>query len=186
MSDTLRMATPADAADIQAIYAPVVRNTPISFEVEPPTVEEMRRRIVETLAQMPWLVVERDGAVVAYAYASPHRSRLAYQWSIDVSAYVAPQVHRCGYGRRLYTALFDLVRRQGYYTAYAGIALPNEASVGLHEAMGFKPVAVYRNVGYKLGRWHDVGWWALPLRDYDETPAPPRPLPSLGADLSFA
>ena len=180
MTETIRLASHADAEDILAIYAPVVRDTPISFELEPPTLAEMRQRIVDTLATLPWLVAERDQGVVAYAYASPHRSRMAYQWSIDVSVYVAPQARRQGTARRLYQALLEIVRAQGYYTAFAGIALPNDASVGLHEAMGFHAIGVYRNVGYKLGKWRDVGWWALALRAYEEAPAPPIPMADLG------
>ena len=174
MTEIIRIASDADARDILAIYAPIVRDTTISFELEPPTIEGMRQRILDTLALLPWLVLEADRRVVAYAYASPHRSRLAYQWSIDVSVYVAPQAHRRGFGRRLYKALLGIVRAQGYYTAFAGIALPNEASVRLHEAMGFEFIGVYRNVGYKLGGWRDVGWWGLALREYDESPKQPR------------
>lgn len=91
-----------------------------------------------------------------------------------MSVYVDPSVQRQGHGRKLYSALFEILRAQGYYTACAGIALPNDASVGLHEAMGFELVGVYGNVGYKLDRWIDVGWWALPLREYDASPKPPR------------
>ena len=179
MSDMIRMASHSDAHDMLAIYTPIVRNTPISFELEPPTLEDMRGRITDTLTRLPWLVLEADQRVLAYAYASPHRSRLAYQWCVDVSVYVAPQAYRRGFGRRLYQALLGIVRAQGYYTAFAGIALPNEASVGLHEAMEFELIGVYRNVGYKLGEWRDVGWWGLALREYDDSPRPPRPITEL-------
>jgi phosphinothricin acetyltransferase len=185
MAEIIRIASPADADTIAAIYTPYVRDTVISFELEPPHPEEMGRRMSDTLAILPWLVVERDGQILAYAYAGPHRSRWAYQWSVDVSVYVDAQAHRRGYGRRLYHTLLGILRVQGYYTAYAGITLPNEASVGLHEAMGFRPIGVYHNVGYKMGRWWDVGWWGLPLRDYDPSPAPPRRFTELAesADL---
>lgn len=174
MAEIMRIASETDADAIAAIYAPFVRETVISFELEPPAREEMRRRITDTLASLPWLVIERDEQILAYAYAGPHRTRWAYQWSVDVSVYVDSQAHRRGYGRRLYHALLNILRAQGYYTAYAGITLPNEASVGLHEAMGFRPIGVYHNVGYKMGRWWDVGWWGLPLRAYEPPAGPPR------------
>jgi L-amino acid N-acyltransferase YncA len=171
MSLEIRTATAADAAAIAAIYAPVVHHTPISFETAPPSAEVMGTRIAATLATLPWLVCTRDGHVWGYAYASQHRQRHAYQWSVDVSAYVDAQVQRSGIGRRLYTALFEILRLQGYYNAFAGITLPNEASVGLHTAMGFEAVGVFRDVGYKLGAWHDVGWWHLRLRPHAGPPA---------------
>lgn len=181
MTAVLRIATDRDAEAILAIYAPIVRETPISFELETPTLDEMRERIVRTLAQLPWLVIEEDSRVLAYAYASTHRDRPAYQWSVDVSVYAAPQARRRGYARRLYTALLALLRQQGYYTAFAGIALPNAASIGLHEALGFKLVGVFQKPGYKLGAWRDVGWWALPLREYDASPLLPKKFPELDA-----
>jgi L-amino acid N-acyltransferase YncA len=172
MGELIRVVSHTDADDILAIYAPIVRDTTISFEVDTPSREEMQKRIL--LSTLPWLVLETDQKVRAYAYASPHRSRIAYQWSVDVSVYVDSQAYRRGYGRRLYQTLFGILRAQGYYTAYAGIALPNEASVRLHEAVGFRMIGMYRNVGYKLGRWRDVGWWELALRHYDQLPKPPR------------
>jgi phosphinothricin acetyltransferase len=177
--ERIRVATEADADAIAAIYAPVVRETYISFELEPPDGPEMRRRVAQTLERYPWLVFERDGCVRGYAYASEHRSRAAYQWSVDVSVYVDPRQHRAGVGRALYRALFRLLQLQGHYGAYAGIALPNAASVGLHESLGFQPVGVYRAVGYKLGAWRDVGWWRLELREPDAAPQPPRRFPAV-------
>lgn len=163
-----------DAAACQAIYAPVVAATAISFELEAPTVEEMRRRIGDTLAAgYPWLVLAEAGGVLGYAYAGAHRRRPGYRWSVDVSIYIAPAARRTGAGRRLYASLLALLRLQGFVTAFAGVALPNDASAGLHEAMGFQPVGVYRNAGFKLGRWIDVGWWQLQLQDRPAEPAPP-------------
>ncbi|MEP7358289.1 MAG: N-acetyltransferase family protein [Anaerolineales bacterium] len=177
MTAVIRLAAEADAAAIQAIYAPYVRGTVISFELEPPSVDEMARRMGQAAA---WLVcADGIGPVLGYAYAGKHRDRAAYQWSLDVSAYLDPAFHRRGLGRGLYTALFGLLRQQGYYNAYAGIALPNAASLGLHTAMGFEPVGVYRGVGYKFGRWHDVAWLSLSLLPRAETPAPPRPLAAI-------
>src|SRR3954471_19214391 len=139
----LRLARADDAAQILAIYAPVVRDTAISFEVEPPTLEAMRGRIVGTLATHPWLVVEDAGRVLGYAYASAHRERKAYQWSVDVSCYVHEAARKRGVGKRLYLALLQILRRQGFHGAFAGIALPNAASVALHEAVGFKRIGIY-------------------------------------------
>lgn len=172
---TIREATPDDAAQIHAIYAPIVSTTTISFELDPPSVDEIRQRILHTPPKLPWLVCERDG-ILGYAYASQHRSRAAYQWSVDVSVYVHEQARRMHIGRALYTALFKILALQGFFNAYAGIALPNPASVGIHESLGFVPVGVYRGVGYKLGAWHDVGWWQLSLQPRTDDPAPPRTL----------
>jgi phosphinothricin acetyltransferase len=173
MNATIRPATPQDAAGILAIYTPIVRGTAISFEVEPPTVPEMQQRIGHTLLNFPWLLCERQGDILGYVYASQHRARAAYQWSVDVSVYIHADWHRSGIGRGLYTALFSLLHRQGFYNLYAGITLPNDGSVGLHEALGFQPVGVYRSVGFKFGVWHDVGWWQLALRAGSHTPDPP-------------
>jgi L-amino acid N-acyltransferase YncA len=169
----IRFAEELDAAAIQAIYAPYCESSAVSFETKAPSVEEIVQRIHKISGQFPWIVGERDRRVIGYAYGSRHSERAAYQWSVDATVYVSPSAQRTGLGRALYTSLFRILALQGYYKAYAGITLPNSASVGLHEAMGFKPVGVYRGVGYKLGRWHDVGWWELSLRpESDEPPAP--------------
>lgn len=159
----IRVAETADAEAIQAIYAPIVRDTAISFEDEPPTVAEMARRIHDTLVVYPYLVAEDGGRLLGYVYASAHRARAAYRWSVDVTAYVAEGARRGGVGRALYGALLDILTRQGFHAAHAGIALPNDASVALHEAVGFEALGVYREVGFKHGRWHDVGWWRRAL-----------------------
>jgi L-amino acid N-acyltransferase YncA len=176
MAAVIRLATAHDAAPVQGIYAPIVRDTVISFEIDPPSVAEMRQRILDTLVQWPWLVCERDAAVIGYAYAGKYHVRAAYQWSVDVSVYIHEDARRCGVGRALYSALLRILMLQGFYNAQAGITLPNAASVGLHEAMGFQPIGVYRKIGYKLGAWHDVGWWQLPLQPHAATPLPPRDL----------
>lgn len=179
MPTSLRPATPQDADGILAIYAPIVRESAISFEDEPPTPQQMAQRMSSTLEYLPWLVCERMGDILGYVYASPHRARLAYQWSVDVSVYIQAQARRLGVGRALYTSLFKLLALQGFYHCYAGITLPNPASVGLHESLGFQPVGIYRRVGYKLGAWHDVGWWSLALRPATDTPTPPISWPAL-------
>lgn len=173
MAPLIRLATGDDAEQIAAIYAPAVRDSAISFEVEPPPPAEMRRRIQHTLAHRPWLVCERSGEILGYVYAGRHRDRAAYQWCVEVSVYVHERARRHGVGRALYTSLFAILSLQGFYNAYAGITLPNRASVGLHESLGFRPVGVYRAVGYKLGAWHDVGWWWLPLQAPSRSPKPP-------------
>jgi L-amino acid N-acyltransferase YncA len=175
----IRLASERDAEQIAAIYAPNVTDTIISFEFEPPTADEMRRRIEVTLRRYPWLVCERQGRVLGYAYAGAHGSRAAYQWSVDVSVYVHEDVRRTGVRRALYGSLFAALELQGFYNAFAGATLPNPASVGLHEAVGFRPVGVYREVGYKLGAWHDVVWWHLLLRERVADPNPPVNLPSV-------
>jgi len=166
----------ADAAAIADIYRPYVETTVISFEEVAPEAAEMAARMVAA-PRLPWLVADRDGRVVGYAYAGQHKSRAAYRWTADVSVYLDASEHRRGTGRALYGRLFTLLRELGYLRAYAGITLPNPASVGLHEAMGFTPVGVYRRVGFKRGAWHDVGWWQLSLADSDDGAEPPEPRP---------
>jgi len=167
----IRDATPErDAAACAAIYAPYVRDTVISLEEHVPTVQEFARRIQQTTMTHPWLLAENQAEVVGYAYATRHRERAAYRWAADVTVYVKQDHHRRGVGRALYEALFPLLAAQGLRMACAGVTLPNDASVGLHEALGFKPVGVYRNIGFKHGAWRDVGWWQLNLGDTDAPP----------------
>ena len=162
----IRLATLADAPAVAAIYRPYVTDSLVSFELEPPDHAAMADRMAKILGRLPWLVCEEDGVVLGYAYAGKYRERAAYQWSVETTVYLRPDCHRRGLGSALYTELFGLLVQQGYYTAYAGIALPNAASVGLHESFGFEPVGIYRNAGFKFGAWHDVGWWQKPLRPY--------------------
>lgn len=169
----VRLATEQDCPAMAAIYAPFVRDTAITFETEAPGAAEFAARLNDTLPAFPWLVCVDGFSVIGYAYAGKHRARAAYRWSVDVSVYIDPAFHRRGVGRRLYQQLIEIVRRQGFYNAYAGITLPNPASVGLHESLGFRPLGVYRRVGYKLGCWHDVGWWELTLRPHDDSPSEP-------------
>jgi phosphinothricin acetyltransferase len=183
----LRLAAADDAPAIAAIYAPMIRDTAISFETTVVADGEMRHRIETTLVRHPWLVADDGDGVLGYAYATQHRTRAAYDWSVDVSAYLAPRARRRGLGRALYTALLDLLTAQGFTNAFAGIALPNPASVGLHEALGFTPIGVYHAVGWKLGSWHDVGWWQCRLSTSDEPPRPLVALPALdGAEVARA
>jgi L-amino acid N-acyltransferase YncA len=157
---SVRPATTDDAPAIRAIYAPIVEATAISFEDVAPSVEEMGKRID---AALTFLVAERDGTVLGYAYAGAHRARAAYRSSVDVTVYIDESARRSGVGARLYGELLPELKRRGFHAAFAGIALPNPASVALHESVGFTPVGVYRDVGFKFGRFHDVGWWQLIL-----------------------
>jgi L-amino acid N-acyltransferase YncA len=179
MSILIRLATKADGSALAAIYAPAVVECATSFELEAPDGAEMARRVERVTARTPWLSCTHDGAVAGYAYASAHRDRPAYQWSVEVSAYVRADAHRAGVARALYTSLFAVLVLQGFRNAYAGITLPNTASVGLHEAMGFTPVGVYRGVGYKFGAWHDVVWLERALGSRTADPAVPTPLPAV-------
>lgn len=159
--------------------------SPTSFEFEAPDGAEMARRVERLTARTPWLVCEHDQAVIGYAYASPHRERLGYQWSVEVSAYVRADFQRGGVARALYTSLFAVLALQGFRNAYAGITLPNPASVALHEAVGFAPVAIYRGVGYKLGAWHDVVWLERMIGQRVAEPPVPTPLPALQSSSLF-
>lgn len=174
---TIRSADPErDAAACAAIYAPHVEASATSFEAEPPTEAEFAARIERTAATHPWLVAEGNGEAVGFAYACQHRSRAAYRWAVDVSVYIDEGHRGEGLGRRLYQQLFERLRRQRFRVACAGVTLPNEASVALHEGLGFVPVGVYRRIGWKAGAWHDVGWWQLDLSPDGEDP-PEEPLP---------
>jgi len=173
----LRIAQLTDASRIAEIYRPAVTERATSFELEPPDAAEMGARITKTLQRFPWLVDDDAGRIIGYAYAGPHRTRAAYRWSVEVSAYVADDMQRRGVGRALYEALFRVLVLQGYRTACAGITLPNAASEGFHRSVGFEPVGVFRGIGFKFGTWHDVEWLERPLVPRDATPpAPPIPL----------
>jgi L-amino acid N-acyltransferase YncA len=177
----IRLATAADAAAVAAIYGPIVEDTSISFETAVPGAAEMAGRIESVLAYAPWLVWADGGEVQGYAYASRHNDRAAYLWSVNVSVYVHAAHRRRGLARSLYACLFELLRLQGFYTAHAGITLPNAPSVATHESLGFALVGVYRSVGFKRGAWHDVGWWQLPLRAREGVPRPPGGLEAAAA-----
>jgi L-amino acid N-acyltransferase YncA len=176
---SIRVATPADAGGIADIYLPAVRESAISFETRAPSAEEFHERIEKTLRAFPWFVFE-NGEVNGYAYAGPFRSRDAYRWSAEVSVYVREGFRRNGIGRALCEIVLDVLERQGYARALGGITLPNAGSVGLLESLGFEPAGVFERVGFKFGRWHDVGWWQRALRD-PRAPEPPIPFEELRA-----
>ncbi len=181
----VRLACLDDAAAVRDIYARAVEHTAVSFEIGAPSVAEMGRRIAEHQAEHGWLVAVDGGAVIGYAYAGRFRPRAAYAWAAETSVYVAEHARRQGVGRSLYTALLHLLRAEGYHRALAGITLPNPGSVALHEAMGFSPVGVFHQVGWKMGAWHDVGWWQRGLAEQPSGyhPGPPRRMSELAPSL---
>jgi L-amino acid N-acyltransferase YncA len=177
--ETIRDADPGrDAAACAAIYAPHVEESPTSFEEGAPSSEQMADRMAGIVVTHPWLIAERGRELTGYAYACRHRERPAYRWATDVSVYVAEGERRRGVGRRLYKELLTRLRAQGFRVACAGITLPNEPSILLHEGLGFIPVGVFRSIGWKAGDWRDVGWWELDLGAPASEP-PTDPLPPL-------
>ncbi len=176
----VRIATEADSDAIAAIYAPYVRETAIAFEEVPPTAAEMADRLMSIIEVYPYLVFEDGDAVLGYAYGSAHRSKPAYRWSVETTLYVDRSAHRRGIGRALYAELLELLTRQGFHSAFAGIVPPNEKSVRLHEAMGFLYLGTFAEIGYKLGEYRDLGWWRRTLKEGkpDEAPTPFRELVS--------
>jgi phosphinothricin acetyltransferase len=161
----IRQAKEADAPALLAIYAPYVESTPVTFETAVPSADEFAGRIRKVLNSWQYLVAERDGRIVGYAYGGTHRERAAYRFSVEVSAYVDQRCHRQGIGRALYTTLFADLAAAGYCEAFAGITYPNDPSIGLHSAMGFTMIGVFRRIGWKFDRWHDVAWMQRTLRE---------------------
>ena len=179
----VRIAQISDAPGIMDIYVPYILNTAISFETEIPPLDQFEKRIEKCLQKYPWLVCTIDELISCYVYASIHREREAYQWTCECSVYVRSQYRGRGIGKIMYDTLFHILRMQGFKNVYAGITLPNEASIKLHEKCGFERFATYENIGYKLGGWKTVGWWRLQINDYDQKPAPPIMFPSLDQQL---
>ncbi|MDH4107423.1 MAG: GNAT family N-acetyltransferase [Gammaproteobacteria bacterium] len=161
----IRPATEADAPALLAVYAPFVEDTVVSFEDEVPSLEDFAGRIRKSLSRWQWLVAEAGNEVAGYAYGGPFHQRAGYRWSVEVSVYLDPRFHRRGIGRALYERLLAELTDMGYCMAYAGVTLPNDASVALHREFGFEWVGTYRRAGRKFGAWHDVGWMQLELRD---------------------
>jgi L-amino acid N-acyltransferase YncA len=169
----IRPATAADAAACAETYAPYVVGTSITFEVEPPTTEQFRARIAQAQAGHEWLVAQRDGTVLGYAYGHQFHERAAYGWTCETSIYLAVSLRRQGVGRALYQELLRRLAGRGYRRALAGIALPNEGSIGLHRALGFEDAGCYRRVGWKNGAWHDVAWMQRDLQPRESDPPVP-------------
>ena len=185
MSFQIRLAGEKDASAVRAIYAPIVKDTAISFEYGPPTVGEMRDRIGQITRHHPFLVLETGKKVLGYAYATAHRKREAYRWAVEVSVFVDQQHRRFGIGRALYNSLLHALRLQGFCQAFAIITIPNPPSIAFHESLGFSHVATFKNIGYKLGFWRDTGWWRLELQERPVRPEPPRPLPDVIGTAQF-
>ena len=176
----VRRATADDAAAIASIYAPYVTGTVVSFETEAPDETEMARRIAEGGDAHPWLLAcDEDGTVRGYAYACPFRARPAYRFTVETTVYVEDGAHRRGIGSLLYRALLPVLERQGFAQAIAAITLPNEASVRLHEGLGFHQVGTYERVGFKFREWRSVGLWQRGLLDLSTRPEEPRPVSSV-------
>lgn len=186
MELSFRIARKEDAVGIADIYAPIVRDTTISFESEPPTAAEMERRMLDILPTHPYLVCVDGDTIAGYCYASPHRSREAYQWSCECSVYVGEAYRGKRVGRTLYSTLFKILKLQGFCNVYAGITQPNDRSVDLHQRMGFSPVGMYRKIGFKSGKWHDVQWWVIRMCGEDEAPGALHKFPDIAESEEVA
>ena len=178
----LRPACLEDAAAILEIYAPYVRDTVISFEYEPPTLTAFTARMARIMETYPYLVAEREGRIVGYAYASRHMERQAYDWDVEMSVYLDSQIRGQGIGRALYSALFGLLRELGYYNAYAIVALSGQGSLAFHQRMGFAEAGIHHRSGYKFGAWHDVAWLEKPLQESGAPVDPPRRVADCGVN----
>ena len=161
----IRQAEPADAEQLLQIYSPVVKNTCTSFELTPPTENEFALRIATSIESHEWLVMEEAERLIGYAYATPHRSREAYKYSVETSIYIHNDYSRKGVGKKLYKALFVSLQSRNFHNAYAGITLPNEASVALHKSLGFEAIGICREIGFKHNEWQDVSWWQRKIGD---------------------
>jgi phosphinothricin acetyltransferase len=184
MTATIRIARDEDAAAIHAIYAPHITDGVATFETELPGVNAMRERIRARLPHYPWLVWDEDGEVLAYAYAGRFRERAAYDWIAETSIYVRADAQRRGIARKLYGVLLEVMQLQGITQAVGVITLPGTVSVAMHEAMGFTAAGVWRQCGYKLGQWWDVGVWQKELQPAANPPRPVTPFPQLAPALS--
>lgn len=169
----VRLATLSDAEAILEIYKPFVTDSVVTFEEVVPSVREFRQRMASILEECPYLVCLMDGRIIGYAYASAYRSRSSYRWNREVTIYIHPDGQRKRIGTALYFALIEILKRQNFANLLAVVTLPNEGSARLHEHVGFKPCAVFNQVGYKMNQWHQVGWWELALTSPTEKPKEP-------------
>ena len=185
MANNIRLATEADAPQILSIYTPYITDTSVTFETEVPPVEEIVGRMVERHPHLPWLVCEIDGVTAGYAYASPYRARAAYRWGVESSVYIHCDYRRRRIGRALYQSLFAILKLQEYRMVFAGVTHPNPESEAFHISFGFQHIGTFRAAGYKLGAWHDVGWWQFALGPTDTEPAPTKSLLQAMADREW-
>lgn len=170
----IRLIKETDTQAVLDIYKYFVDHTIISFEYDAPTLEEYTDRIKTNTTNYPWLVCSFDNKIIGFAYGSTHRYRTAYQWSPESTIYISPDFHAKGIGRILYETLFSLLKLQGYYNVFAGVALPNEKSIGFHRAIGFEEIGIFKKVGYKHGNWHDTHWFQLAINEQNTNPKTPR------------
>ncbi|MCC7528819.1 MAG: N-acetyltransferase [Candidatus Melainabacteria bacterium] len=184
--ERIRLATSNDAQSVLDIYAPYCLKSPATFEIQPPDVGEIRNRIDKTLTRFPYLIFEENQDPVAFAYAGQYMERAAYRFSAAVSVYVKEGFHGTGKGKALYGVLIPLLKKQGFCNAFAGITMPNPGSEALHKALGFVQTGLYKNVGYKFEKWHDVSWWQLPLSPMLETPDEPTPIYQMLEDAEYS
>lgn len=175
----IRNITNSDIIQVLRIYKPFITGSGVTFETSIPAIEEFEKRIDAYTMFFPWIVADDNGVIAGYAYASKYRERVAYQWVAEVSIYMNPGYTKQGIAAKLYKALFEILQLQGIYKVYAVITIPNNESIGFHEKMGFKWFATYKNVGYKNGKWHDVGWWEYNLQDAVDNPQAPLLYPEL-------
>ncbi len=175
----IRIARKEDAKQLLAIYSPFITDSAVSFELRVPAVNEFKERITNCMRTHPWFVCEHEGNIIGYAYASGYRDRIAYQWSCECSVYVDNNFKRRGVARAVYSALFEVLTYQGFVNVYAVITHPNPASIKFHKAAGFKLFAIYRNAGYKFGKWHDVHWYSKKVNDYKSNPENPKPFSTI-------
>lgn len=179
MFNLIRLVEEQDSSAIANIYRPYVEHTSISFEYEAPSTKEIQERIHTITKEYPWLVCMNDDTIVGYAYASTHRHRTAYQWSVESAIYFSQKFHSKGLASTLYKTLFSLLKLQGLYTVLAGITIPNDKSINFHKKMGFSHLGTYKNIGFKFGNWHDTQWFQLPLNDYTTPPNTPKKFPEI-------
>lgn len=172
MPSSIRLVRSTDAPQILEIYSYYIQKTAITFETEIPSIVDFYQRIENISKYYPWIVYEREGKIIGYAYANQHKHRSAYQWAVDVTIYLNIDSRGEGIGKKLYSVLFDILKPQGFYNVYAGIAQPNEISNKIHESFGFRKIATYKNVGFKLGKWYSVSWFELLLQERRNTPSP--------------
>lgn len=183
---SIRLITEKDVNEVLSIYKYYVDNTIVSFEYIAPSPEEYLQRIKTNTEKYPWLVCLHKNEIIGYAYGSTHRYRTAYQWSPESTIYLAPGFHSKGIGRMLYETLFSLLTLQGYYNVFAGVALPNEKSVGFHQALGFEEIGIFKNIGYKHGNWHHTHWFQLMLNEHQTNPTTPKKMKEVISSEAFS
>ena len=175
----IRIATKDDSAGMMEIYALFILNSGITQETEVPSVKDFQQRVILNLEERPWLVCEINKEIAGYAYAGKHRDRKGYQWCTEPSVYISEKYFGLGIANALYTALFDILKIQGFVNAYAVITLPNDRSIAFHKKFGFGYLTTYKKIGYKLGQWHDVGWMQYEVNPHKEDPADPIKFPQI-------